>query len=100
MAIAILTREERVRMIAETPNQIERIGDRFYRVTSQSGNGTYIVTKARMNRTIGWVCECPDHVHRQVKCRPDLQACDYWAIFALNPSNDLFSVTNLLFTTM
>jgi transposase-like protein len=69
MATVTLTREERGRMIAETPNQIERLGERFYRVTSQSGNGTYMVTKARMNRTIGWVCECPDFTYREVKCK-------------------------------
>jgi transposase-like protein len=69
MAALVLTRQERGKMIAEQPNQIERIGERFYRVTSQSGNGTYIVTKARMNRVIGWVCECPDFTYRQVKCK-------------------------------
>ena len=69
MAALVLTREERGKMIAEQPNAIERLGERYYRVTSQSGNGTYIVTKARMNRTIGWGCECPDHVYRQVKCK-------------------------------
>ena len=69
MAALVLTREERGRAIAEQSNAIERIGERFYRVTSQSGNGTYNVTRARMNRTIGWVCECPDFTYRQVKCK-------------------------------
>ena len=69
MATVVITREERGRMIAQQPDQIQRLGERTYRVTSQSGNGTYIVTKAKMNRTIGWVCECPDHVYRQVKCK-------------------------------
>jgi transposase-like protein len=69
MAIVAITREQRGRMIAEQPNQIERLDERFYRVTSQSGKGTYFVTRARTNRTIGWVCECPDHVYRQVKCK-------------------------------
>jgi len=69
MATEVITRQERGRMIAQQPDQIQRLGERTYRVTSQSGNGTYFVTKARMNRVIGWVCECPDHVYRQVKCK-------------------------------
>jgi transposase-like protein len=38
-------------------------------VTSQSGHGMYNVTKARMNKTIGWTCDCPDFTYRQVKCK-------------------------------
>lgn len=62
-------RELRGKLIADKPNAIQRLDERTYRVTSQSGNGTYLVRKARMNRTIGWVCECPDHTHRRVKCK-------------------------------
>jgi transposase-like protein len=62
-------RELRGKLIAEQPNAIERLDERSYRVTSQSGHGTYLVTKAKMNRTIGWVCECPDFTYRQVKCK-------------------------------
>jgi transposase-like protein len=29
----------------------------------------YDVTKARMNKTIGWTCTCPDWTYRQVKCK-------------------------------
>lgn len=29
----------------------------------------YDVTKPRMNKTIGWVCTCPDWTYRQVKCK-------------------------------
>jgi len=66
---AALSREERGKMIAEKPNQIKRIRERFYRVVSQSGHGMYDVRKARMNETIGWICSCPDFVYRQVKCK-------------------------------
>jgi transposase-like protein len=66
---AALSREERGKMIAEKPNQITRIRERFYRVVSQSGHGAYDVRKARMNETIGWICSCPDFVYRQVKCK-------------------------------
>jgi transposase-like protein len=69
MTAVILTREERGKMIAEKPNQIQRLGERFYKVASQSGHGMYDVTKARMNKTIGWVCDCPDFTYRQVKCK-------------------------------
>jgi len=62
-------RELRGKLIAEQANAVQRLDERSYRVTSQSGNGTYLVTKAKMNRTIGWVCECPDFTYRQVKCK-------------------------------
>ncbi|MGB9022873.1 MAG: DDE-type integrase/transposase/recombinase [Candidatus Bathyarchaeia archaeon] len=65
----LLNREERGKMIAEKPNQIRCIRERFYRVVSQSGRGMYDVRKARMNETIGWICTCPDFVYRQVKCK-------------------------------
>lgn len=66
---ALLNREERGKMIAKKPNQITRIRERFYRVVSQSGHGTYDVTKVRMNETIGWICTCPDFTYRSVKCK-------------------------------
>jgi transposase-like protein len=62
-------RELRGRMIAEKPDQIMRLDERFYKVASQNGHGMYNVAKARMNRTIGWVCDCPDFTYRQVKCK-------------------------------
>ncbi|MGO9643394.1 MAG: SWIM zinc finger family protein, partial [Candidatus Bathyarchaeia archaeon] len=66
MATVIITREERGRMIAEAPNQITRIGERFYRVNSQSRDTAYDVTKKLKG---GWLCTCPDFVHRNVKCK-------------------------------
>ena len=69
MQLQANTREVRGQMIAERPNQIIRYDERFYKVNSQSGHGMYNVTKARMNRTIGWVCDCPDWTYRQVKCK-------------------------------
>ena len=65
----VLTRQERGREIAEKPNQIQRLGERLYKVASQSSERMYDVIKARMNKTIGWVCSCPDHTYRQVKCK-------------------------------
>jgi transposase-like protein len=66
MAIATLkTREERGKLIAETPNQVKRIFDNLYKVKSQTGNGEYTVERT----LVGWSCNCPDHQHRGVKCK-------------------------------
>jgi transposase-like protein len=63
---AILSREEKGRLIAEKPNQIITQGERFYRVNSQSGHGMYHVTRKENG---GWLCDCPDHVYREVRCK-------------------------------
>lgn len=64
---ATLTREERGRAIAEKSNQIVRLDDRFYKVNSQSGHGMYNVIKKK--ESTGWLCDCPDSVHRKVQCK-------------------------------
>jgi len=61
-----LTREERGKAIAQKPNQIVRLDERFYKINSQSGHGMYNVTK---RKTSGWLCDCPDFVHRKVQCK-------------------------------
>src|SRR5208337_4967171 len=61
-----LTREERGKVIAKTPSQIERIDDLSYKVNSQSGNSAYEV---RFSTVDGWKCSCPDHSYREVKCK-------------------------------
>jgi transposase-like protein len=63
---AILSREERGRIIAGKPNQIQRLDERFYRVNSQSRDICYDVTK---RLTGGWLCTCPDFQHRKVICK-------------------------------
>jgi len=60
-----LSREERGKAIADTPNQIARIHSDLYHVKSQSGNGEYEVNR----NLVGWSCSCPDHIHRGVKCK-------------------------------
>jgi putative transposase len=65
---AILSREERGKLIAEKPNQIIREGERFYKVASQSNHGMYNVTKTKAF-AIGWICNCPDFTYRGVKCK-------------------------------
>jgi transposase-like protein len=65
--MAVLTREERGKIIAEKPNQIVRLEERFYKVASQNGHGMYDVTKKK--ESTGWLCTCPDFVHRRVQCK-------------------------------
>ena len=46
-------------------NQIKRIDDLNYEVLSQNGNGSYLVSRVEDE----WICECPDHRFRKVKCK-------------------------------
>src|SRR5208282_4213232 len=64
----VLSREERGRMIAQQPNQIQRLDERAYKVVSQSGHGMYDVIRSE-KFAMRWVCNCPDWIHRQVKCK-------------------------------
>jgi transposase-like protein len=68
MATVTITREERGRMIAEQPNAIQRLDERNYKVVSQSGNGMYDVVRSTYY-AMRWVCNCPDWLYRQVKCK-------------------------------
>jgi transposase-like protein len=68
MAAVILAREERGKAIAERQNQVIRYDERFYKVSSQSGNGMYNVTRTD-KFAMGWICDCPDCTYRQVKCK-------------------------------
>lgn len=61
------TREMRGRAIADKPNQIQRMDDRFYRVNSQSRDLCYDVVKKK--ESTGWLCTCPDFQHRNVQCK-------------------------------
>jgi transposase-like protein len=61
------TRESRGMAIAEKPNQVMRLDDRFYRVASQSRDLMYDVVKKRDSS--GWLCTCPDFQHRNVQCK-------------------------------
>jgi transposase-like protein len=63
---AVLSREEKGRLIAEKPNQIIQEAERFYKVASQSGHGMYDVTK-RLHG--GWLCTCADFEYRNVRCK-------------------------------
>jgi transposase-like protein len=68
MQTAMLSRQERGRMIAEKPNHVQRLSEKFYKVASQSGNGMYDVSRTDQF-TMGWICDCPDRTYREVKCK-------------------------------
>jgi len=56
-------------------DQIKRLDADHYRVQSQTGEGSYLVTK----RGKEWTCECPDHTYRGTVCK------HIWAVyFSLN----------------
>jgi len=58
-------REERGSDIANKDNQVKRINDDAYEVLSQNGNGSYLISLTED----GWICECPDHKFRGLKCK-------------------------------
>jgi transposase-like protein len=72
MQTAILSREEKGRMIAEQPNQIQRMDERSYKVASQNGHGMYDVFR-RDNGS--WICNCLDfhyrasELHQIIRCK-------------------------------
>jgi len=59
------TRQERGEEIAKLSGQIKRIDSNTYEVLSQSGHGKYEVLKS----SIDWMCQCPDHIYRGIKCK-------------------------------
>jgi transposase-like protein len=62
------SREMRGKMIAQKPNQIQRLDERFYKVASQSREIMYYVVRTKAF-AIGWICNCPDITYRQTKCK-------------------------------
>jgi len=59
-----ITRQEKGQAIAQ--NHIKRIDANSYQVKSQSANGDYYKVIAG---ELGWLCSCPDHMYRGVKCK-------------------------------
>jgi transposase-like protein len=58
-------REQRGYTISNIKGNVKRLSDEAYKVKSQSGNGVYEVLRTES----GWMCSCPDHTHRNVKCK-------------------------------
>src|SRR5208282_2703183 len=57
----ILSREEKGRLIAENPSQIQQMDETHYKVASQRGDGCYDVVKRESGY---WVCNCLDFHYR------------------------------------
>ncbi|MGA9171328.1 MAG: DDE-type integrase/transposase/recombinase [Nitrososphaeraceae archaeon] len=66
MSKQLIDREQQGRAIAKMSGSIKRINDISYTVNSRSGNGSSYDINAT---EIGWVCSCPDHKFRGVKCK-------------------------------
>ena len=64
MRTAVLSREEKGRLIAEKPNQIQRMDERFYKVASQSSGKMYDVIRREND---SWICTCFDFQYRGVQ---------------------------------
>ncbi len=68
----VLSREEKGRLIAERPNQIQRMDERSYKVASQSRDVCYDVVKRESGY---WLCNCLDfhyrasELHQIVRCK-------------------------------
>ena len=76
LAPQLTERKERGQAIAKLTDQIHRFDDCHYVVKSQSHESSYNVN----NETGEWVCNCPDHFYRHVKCKH---------IYAVEFSNEL-----------
>jgi transposase-like protein/DNA-directed RNA polymerase subunit M/transcription elongation factor TFIIS len=65
LAVTLETRQIRAWEMLSNGNEIKRINENAYRIKSQSGNGSYMVSREGLD----WSCECPDFTHRQVACK-------------------------------
>jgi putative transposase len=65
MTIMNNSREERGKQIASLEGHLFHVVDGHYKVRSQSLDRFYDIN----NTTIGWKCNCPDHVYRGTKCK-------------------------------
>ena len=74
---AVLSREEKGRQIAEKPNQIMRLDERFYKVASQNGHGMYDVTQKENG---SWICNCFDFYYRGIQKHEILRCKHVWAV--------------------
>jgi transposase-like protein len=58
-------RQQQGELIAQTKGSVKRINDVNYIVASQSGNTSYNIQLTEL----GFVCSCPDHIYRGIKCK-------------------------------
>jgi len=65
MSNTAINRQQEGLIIANISGAIKRINETKYAVKSQNANGDYDVCST----DLGWVCSCPDHKFRGVKCK-------------------------------
>jgi putative transposase len=65
MSKTSINRQQLGLAIANIVGAVKRITELKYVVKSQNGNGEYDISST----DLGWVCSCPDHKHRGVKCK-------------------------------
>jgi len=65
MSKTAISRQQLGLAIANIPGTVKRISELKYAVKSQNGNGDYDVSLT----DLGWLCSCPDHTYRGVKCK-------------------------------
>ncbi|MGI0081166.1 MAG: transposase, partial [Nitrososphaerales archaeon] len=58
-------RAEKGKQIAQIERAVTRLDDHTYKVASQSSRTIYEI----LSTENGWVCQCPDHMYRAVKCK-------------------------------
>jgi hypothetical protein len=61
----VVNHEEQGKLIGQTGGAISMINESNYTVRSKSGYDTHSVFATQS----GWVCSCPDHTCRDVKCK-------------------------------
>jgi hypothetical protein len=64
-------------MIAEKPNQIQRMDECFYKVASQNGHGMYDVIR-RENGS--WICNCLDFHYSALEKHEIIRCKHIWAV--------------------
>jgi transposase-like protein len=77
MATVVLSREEKGRLIAEKGDQVLRMDENAYRVSSQSGDGMYTVLRKRMG---SWICNCFDFYYRGMQRHEIIRCKHIWAV--------------------
>jgi transposase-like protein len=77
MMQAVLSREEKGRLIAEKANQIVRMDENAYKVSSQSGDGMYNVLRKQNG---SWLCNCFDFYYRGIEKHEIIRCKHIWAV--------------------
>jgi transposase-like protein len=74
---AVLSREEKGRVIAEKGNQVVRMDENAYKVSSQSGDGMYSVLRKANG---SWLCNCFDFYYRGIQKHEIIRCKHIWAV--------------------